>query len=155
MRKDQGITYLALLFIVALSGVALAGAGVLWSFERQREKERELLFIGGQFRDAIRGYYERSPGLVKRFPARLEDLLQDHRFLGVQRHLRQIYVDPMTGTPHWGLIQAPEGGIMGVVSTATGRTIKRAGFGEAAPELEGKERYDEWRFMYRPILGTK
>lgn len=149
--KQGGFTYLALLFAVAICGIALAAVGVVWSTERQRERERELLFIGEQFQAAIGSYYENSPGLVKRYPAKLDDLLKDNRFLGVQRHLRQIYTDPMSGTREWGLVPAPEGGIMGVFSTAMARPIKQAGFDERFFQFDGREHYTEWRFVYRPI----
>lgn len=148
--SQRGFTYLGLLFAVALAGVALAATGVVWSMERQRERERELLFIGEQFREAIASYYERSPGLVKRYPAKLDDLLKDGRFLTVRRHLTQIYRDPMTGTRNWGLISAPEGGVMGVFSTSTAAPIKRAGFAAEFSEFDGKGSYAEWRFIYRP-----
>lgn len=149
--RQRGFTYLGLLFAVVLAGVALAAIGVVWSMERQRERERELLFVGERFREAIASYYERSPGLVKRYPAKLDELLKDGRFLTVRRHLTQVYRDPMTGTRNWGLIPAPEGGIMGVHSSSTSAPIKRAGFPSEFSEFEGKSSYAEWRFVYRPV----
>jgi type II secretory pathway pseudopilin PulG len=139
---------------VALAGVALAATGVIWSTERQREREKELLFIGTQFRNAIASYYERSPGLVKRYPTKLQDLLKDGRYLTVQRHLTQIYLDPMTATREWGLIPAPEGGIMGIYSTSSAAPIKRSGFTSTYSDFEGKTSYAEWRFIYRPTIKT-
>ncbi|HEX8990018.1 MAG TPA: type II secretion system protein, partial [Rhodocyclaceae bacterium] len=147
MAKQGGFTYLGLLFAVALAGVALAATGVVWSVERQREREAELLFVGEQFRDAIASYYERSPGLVKRYPAKLEDLLKDDRFPNVQRHLRQIYADPVRGKREWGIVPAPEGGIMGVFSLATAKPIKQAGFAPQLAGLENKRRYADWQFV--------
>jgi type II secretory pathway pseudopilin PulG len=155
LSTQRGFTYLGLLFAVALAGIALAATGVVWSTERQRQREQELLFIGQQFREAIASYYERSPGMVKRYPAKLDDLLKDSRFLTVRRHLRQIYPDPMTGQREWRLIAAPEGGIMGVHSLSTTASIKRAGFPVALADLEGKASYAEWRFIYRPALVVK
>lgn len=150
MSRNGGFTYLGLLFAIALAGVALAAIGVVWSIERQREREAELLFVGKQFRDAIASYYERSPGLVKRYPAKLEDLIKDNRFLTVQRHLRRIYPDPMMGTTEWQLVSAPEGGIMGVFSTSGAVPIKRSNFDNPFADFDGKGRYSEWRFIYRP-----
>lgn len=149
-HNQRGLTYLALLFAVALTGIALSAVGIVWSTERQRERERELLFVGDQFRAAIASYYLRSPGLIKRYPAKLDDLLKDNRFLGVKRHLRQIYLDPMTNNREWGLVTAPEGGIMGIFSTSTQRPIKQAGFADRFAGFEGKFRYADWQFIYRP-----
>lgn len=150
-RKIQkGFTYLALLFAVALSGIALAATGIVWSTERQREREQELLFVGHQFRTAIGSYYLQSPGMVKRYPAKLDDLLKDNRFLSVKRHLRQIYADPMTDTQEWGLLTAPEGGIMGVFSTSTKQPIKQSRFSDRDASFEEKSSYSGWRFIYRP-----
>jgi type II secretory pathway pseudopilin PulG len=149
-RQQKGLTYLALLFAVAMAGIALAGAGTLWAFERQREREAELLFIGNQFRQAIRLYYERSPGRVKRYPMSLNDLLQDNRFLGIERRLRQIYADPFTREQDWGLVAAPEGGIMGVYSLSTEHPIKSSGFPARDVDFDGKKKYSDWRFIYRP-----
>src|SRR5207249_4031136 len=109
--RQQGFTYLAVLFFIAVSGAMLAATGIIWSHERQRQKEEELLWIGNQFRQAIGLYYYRTPGTVKRYPEKLEDLLEDKRYLTTQRYLRQIYRDPMTGESRWGLVSAPAGGI--------------------------------------------
>lgn len=153
--REGGFTYLGLLFAVALAGIVLATTGVLWSTERQRERERELLAVGDEFRHAIGSYYERSPGTVKRYPARLEDLIKDHRFITVQRHLRQVYRDPMTGNADWGVIAAPEGGIMGVQSLSKVEPIKQGNFPTRFAEFEGKRSYADWRFVYRPLVPSE
>jgi len=149
-NSEQGFTYLALLITVALLGVSLAATGTVWHFAMQREKERELLFVGKQFRQAIAEYYVATPGKVKKYPLELEDLLRDTRFPGVKRYLRKIYVDPMTGTQEWGLIQAPDGGILGVFSLSEDAPI-RTSFAARADELfVGKAKYREWKFFYLP-----
>ena len=151
-RTARGYTYVAALLAVALIGVVLAGAGIVWRHAAQRDKEQELLFIGNQFRRAIMSYYERTPGSVKRYPMKLEDLLQDPRYPGTERHLRKIHADPMTGKPAWGLIAAPDGGIMGVHSLSDARTIKTASFLARDRSFEGTSRYSEWRFFYQPLI---
>lgn len=156
MRRERGFTYWALLFTVAVLGVATAATGEVWHVARQREKERELLFIGDQFRQAIARYYKhtpeysQAPGPVKRFPTSLEELLRDPRFPNMVRHLRKLYVDPMTNRTAWGTVPAPDGGIMGVYSLSEERPIKVANFPKADRQLEGKTRYSEWKFIYEP-----
>ena len=151
-RRESGFTYIALMIAVAVIGAGLAATGALWSQAAQREKERELLFVGDQFRQAIARYYQRTPGAAKRYPAKLEDLLLDRRYPSIERHLRRIYVDPMTGRSEWGLIEAPEGGIMGVRSLSEEVAIKTGNFRPVDKELEGKTRYSEWKFQYAPAL---
>jgi len=148
--KAGGFTYLIMLFAVAVSGVLLAMGSVVWSQQAQRERERELLLIGKEFRRAIGLYYERTPGAIKRYPEKLEDLLRDDRYLSMQRYLRRIYLDPMTGKTEWGLVQAPIGGIMGVYSLSNGRPIRAGGFDDADKTLDGKTRYSDWQFVYTP-----
>lgn len=119
--RQRGFTYLAALILVALMGAGLAAYGEVASHARQREQRAELAWIGGQFRQAIGLYYQRSPGTAKRYPESLEHLLEDRRFLSRQRYLRRIYADPFSGKAQWGLVPAPQGGIMGVYSLAAGR----------------------------------
>lgn len=149
-KLQNGFTYLGLLAFVAIMGISLAGAGVIWRTVQQREKEQELLFIGGEFRRAIGAYYEKTPGPVKKYPQSLEDLLTDDRQLVAKRYLRKIYVDPMTGKGQWGMVNAPAGGVMGVHSLSEDEPLKSGNFGAANKDLEGKRKYSEWLFVYVP-----
>jgi hypothetical protein len=81
---------------------------------------------------------------------RLEDLLQDERYPNVRRYLRRIYRDPMTGKNEWGLVKAPDGGIVGVHSLAEGRPLKSADFSEADAAFVAVETYAEWKFVAVP-----
>lgn len=149
--KQTGFTYLAALFMIAILGAVLAATGVVWSTAQQREKERELLLIGQQFREAISQYYEHSPGLLKKYPETLNDLLKDERQLATHRYLRKLFIDPMTKLNKWGLVPAPGGGIMGVYSLSDGKPLKTENFNEKNQDFAGKGKYSEWRFVYRPI----
>ncbi len=148
--KQAGFTYLALLFLVAVAGVGLAATGVVWSTTQRREKEAELLYVGNQFRTAIESYYQRTPGAVKRYPIKLEDLVRDDRHLATVRHLRRIYSDPLTLSPQWGIVRAPDGGIMGVYSLSTDRPIKNMLFSKKDSAFENANTYSDWRFVYEP-----
>jgi type II secretory pathway pseudopilin PulG len=154
--RQRGLTYLALLFFIAASGAMLAATGIIWSHERQRQKEQELLWIGNQFREAIGLYHQRTPGAIKRYPEKLEDLIEDQRYLTRQRYLRQIYRDPMTGKAQWGLVAAPGGGIMGVYSLSELAAVKSGNFADTDRSLSGAERYSAWRFVYvTPAAAVK
>jgi type II secretory pathway pseudopilin PulG len=153
--RQQGFTFAGALLLVAVLGAGMAAYGEIASHAAQREKEQELLFIGDQFRQAIRAYYERTPGAVKRFPPTLDELLQDKRHPMPQRHLRRLYADPMTGKAQWGLVAAPEGGIMGVHSLSEAPPVKTGGFALRDRALEGAGRYADWQFNYRPATAAK
>lgn len=149
-KRERGIAYLALLIAIAIIGVGVAAAGIVWSEASQREKERELLFVGEQFRRAIQQYYE-SGVLDKKYPPTLEALLEDSRFPGTRRYLRRTYRDPMSGTAQWGLLRAPDGGIMGVFSLRDDVAArKQANFSQQLAGLEDKARTSEWVFSYVP-----
>jgi type II secretory pathway pseudopilin PulG len=149
-RRSGGFTYLVVLFAIAFIGVALALVSELWSQTRQREKERELLYIGHQFREAITQYYQRSPGTVKRYPEKLEQLLEDKRYLTMQRYLRKIHIDPMTGKAEWGVIAAPSGGIMGVHSLSAATPVKQDNFDAEDRGFAQARKYADWSFTYVP-----
>lgn len=147
---QSGFTYLGLLFLIAVMGLALAATGTVASMERQREKEKELLFVGGQFRQAIARYYERSPGGLKQYPPSLEALLQDARYPGTHRYLRKVYPDPITGRSDWGLVEGPGNAVMGVYSLSNKKPLKIGHFNEADQAFEGKTAYADWKFVYIP-----
>lgn len=146
-QREGGFTYIGVLVLVALMGIALAAAGQSWHTFQQREKEQELLFIGNQFRLALDRFAKHTPGKARRHPLHLEDLLQDPRHPGIQRHLRKIYRDPMTGSLEWGLITGPDGGIYGVHSLSDAEPLKKSHFGLADRNFEGKIKYSDWVFI--------
>ena len=150
--KSSGFTYLGLIFIFTILSITAALAGSLWSFAQKREKERQLLFVGHQFRRAIGNYYEKTPGVIKRYPANLQELLQDNRYVSTQRYLRRIYLDPMTGSAEWGTISAPTGGIMGVYSKSEEKPVKTGNFSLKDIFFEQQANYSDWKFIYAPVI---
>lgn len=155
-QSQGGYTYIGLLFFVAVMGITLAAAGMVWRVQAQREHEAELMFIGRQFAAAIARYYENTPvGQRPSFPAKLEDLLEDRRWPVARRHLRRIFIDPMTGTTEWGLVRtpAPDNRIMGVYSLSKDTPMKQVGFGWPydtgdLADFTSALTYQEWRFIY-------
>lgn len=147
-RRQGGFTYLTLLFAVAITGVVLAKEGIVWSQASQREKEKELLFVGNQYSRAIALYYQRTPGETKHYPAKLEDLLTDTRYAFPQHYLRKLYRDPITNQEQWGIIAAPEGGIMGIYSLSGAQPLKSTNFSFADRSFEGARKYSNWKFTY-------
>lgn len=103
-RVESGFVYLWALFSVVLAGIVMAGTVQVWQIKSQRAKEAELLFIGEEFRRAIMSYYNSG---TKQYPDSLEDLLKDERSPNIKRHLRKIYVDPITNTAEWGIVEEP------------------------------------------------
>ena len=150
--RQWGVAYLALLIVVAAMGAALAASGTIWHEVHQREKERELLFVGERYRRAILQYYESSLG-DRKYPPTLEALLLDARMPGTRRYLRRPYRDPLTYSDKWGLVQAPQGGIMGVYSLAEGTPIKQGNFPMMLVGFENKTSYADWKFVYIPSVG--
>lgn len=152
-RSQAGFTYLGILIAVAIMGISLTAVGTLWQTASKREKEKELLFIGYQFRNAIKQYYHRTPG-VSMYPKDIKTLLKDPRFLSTTRHLRKIYTDPMTGKAEWGLIKTPDGGIMGVYSLSKTPPLKKSRFRSEDKGFETAKSYSDWRFIYQPATSA-
>jgi type II secretory pathway pseudopilin PulG len=146
-RRDRarGFTYIGLLIGIAIMGAVLASTGILWHTHVQREREAELLFVGEQFQRAIGNYFERSPEAAKTYPRTLEDLLEDRRSGSVVRHLRKIFVDPMTGKAEWGLITQPDGRVVGVFSLSPTPILRTANLPEGLA-VRG-EKHSDWKFM--------
>ena len=156
-RFTAGFTYVGLLFAIVFFGLGSVGAARVLASSERAEREAELLFVGNQFRQAIGSYYSTGPG-TPRYPEKLEDLILDPRFAASRRHLRKIHVDPITGKAEWGLIRAPQGGIMGVHSMSEREPMKRAnfdfadqGFEEVAKRVTDRPySYREWQFVFLP-----
>lgn len=152
-RKLQlGFTYIGLLMVIAIAGIGMAGIGVVWSQDMQREREKELLFIGGEYRKAIGSYYENGLG-TKQFPASLEDLMLDRRLPTIKRHIRKLYADPMMinakNKKSWGLIMQ-QGKIVGVHTLLGDRPIKKSAFNAGDEVFAEAEKYSDWKFVFAP-----
>ncbi len=151
LGKQQGFTYIGMLIAVVLFGLGSVGAARLLASTERTEREAELIFIGHQFRQAIAGYLQ-SGTTVSQYPATLTDLLEDRRYPTVRRHLRRLYVDPITGQQEWGLVKAPEGGIMGIYSLSDREPQKHANFEAEDADFASvlPFTYSNWKFVYRP-----
>lgn len=149
-RLESGFGYFGLLFAVAAVGIGLAATGELWSTSAQREREAELLRIGAEFRRALISYYASTRTGTPAYPSRLDDLLDDRRGPAPRRHLRKLYVDPITGTQDWGLVTGPDGRIRGVFSRSDRAPLKTANFGPGESGFEKAVTYADWRFEFVP-----
>ena len=144
--KQQGMIYLALLLAIALiGGLSAIGLKVAQTVQL-RNAEAELLGIGIEFRNALQSYAEATPNGLPTTPDSLAELLRDPRSPGIKRHLRRLYVDPLTGKSEWGIIRGPDRRIAGIHSLSGSRTIKREHFPPELAALSGCEYHADWIF---------
>ncbi len=147
-KKIKGLAYLSLLIVLALLALAATASLRLGEAIQKREAEEELLWIGLQLRAALVSYANATPPHGKRLPTSLQDLLKDTRSSLPRRHLRKIYVDPITKQAEWGLIYSADGsGIVGVHSLSNGVPIKVANFPIELKQLENQASYQFWVFL--------
>jgi type II secretory pathway pseudopilin PulG len=148
LKRQGGFTYLWVLLMVAFMGVALTLAAEVDQTIVNRDREKGLLAVGREFQRAIGSYYEsQHVGGNKEYPASLDDLLQDPRFPGVKRHLRKLYIDPVTGNSEWG-IKRVGGRIVGIFSLSENAPIKQSNFEVGLEYLQGAKKYSDWVFVY-------
>jgi len=150
-RCRGGWAYMWMLIVVALTGLAGTAALEIDGTIGQREREKELLFIGHQFRAALQRYREKTPAgsQVSPYPATFDELMDDRRSGTPYRHLRRVYVDPMTGKAQWG-IERLQGRIVGIYSLSTRRPIKRDGFEQEDAAFKNASSYNKWKFFVSP-----
>ncbi len=144
---EAGFTYIGLLVLVALIGFALAAAGEVTATVAKHERERELLFIGHQYRDAIARFYRQN----HRFPDTLAELVTaDTGGAQPAHYLRHLYLDPMTRAADWTLVPAPGAGIGGVASASMQVPLKQAGFDDEDIDFDKAKTYAGWVFRFDP-----
>lgn len=146
--RPRGVMLLALLISLALGGIGLMALVDNWTLQRQREREQELLFVGDQYRQAIRRYYYGAPsGQMRQLPTTLEAMLNDDRYPFPMHHLRRLYPDPITGSNEWGELRVQDR-LVGVYSKSDAHPIKQAGFPPAYQSFNDQERYQDWVFAF-------
>jgi type II secretory pathway pseudopilin PulG len=149
--KQQGFTYLGLLFAVVIMGLMLTVVARVWRTTVQREREAQLLWVGHAYRMAISSYF----ALGHQYPATLQDLITDERFPVPKHHLRRLYPDPLTGRADWTLVLTPsQSGIQGVASSSQNAPIKRDGFEFVDGTFKDSDCYCQWKFIYAPYRWT-
>ncbi len=127
-------------------GVSLALAAEIYATSLRRDQEEQLLAIGRQFQRAFLSYRNATPAGEASYPGSLIDPLEDRPGPVMRRHLRKIFVDPMTGRAEWGEVRLG-GRITGVHSLATSTPIKRAGFGEAVERFDTARTFNDLIFI--------
>jgi len=145
--RHQGSAYLWVLLTVALIGLSFTLVAEVHRTLTVRDKEAELLSIGRQYREALRRYHDRQVGGERQYPTSMDELLLDPRGPGLTRHLRQVFVDPMTGKAEWGLVRL-NGRIVGIHSLSEARPVKRAGFDDDDLGFEQARSYRDWVFTH-------
>ena len=145
LRSESGFTFVAALFMVAIMGVLLGAVGQSVSVIMQREKEKELIFRGLQYRDAIERWNKKGPMPLKE----LKRLLNDPQNVP-NCGLRKLYNDPMTGED-FKVLEDKQFGIYGVVSKSSKEPYKQSNFPETLKNFEGKKKYNEWEFVYKRV----
>jgi len=146
-QDEAGFTYVGLVFFVAILGLVGAATLKVDSLLRRAAAEQDLLEIGAEFSEALRSYAAATPRGNPTAPPTLQDLLKDPRFPGTRRHLRKIFVDPVTGKDEWGIVyQGDKVGVLAVYSLSRAQPLKVANFDARFLSFENKEHLSEWKF---------
>lgn len=157
---ERGFTLAAVVVIMAVMAIMLTVAVQAVTFQRQREKEEELIFRGKQAVEAIRLFRARNG----RFPLALEELVEAD-----PRVLRKPWADPITGTADWVPVFLGQEGQVVAGGPAGGREVPKEGTpapdGEARGPIigvhsrscqdsikvyDGRTRYCDWKFVLDP-----
>jgi general secretion pathway protein G len=110
-RSERGLTLIELIVTVSILAILASAAVPVARFKVKREKERELRRDLWEMRDAIDHYKDAADKGAfqtkvesQNYPPDLETLVNGVDVQGKKvKFLRRIPVDPMTGTPDWGL----------------------------------------------------
>jgi len=150
--NEQGVTYLMLMFVIVLVGIATTAAAKQWKAIVQRELEADLLAKGIEIQNALALYSATikagrvMPGEV--YPQTLADLTRLPK-----PFLRKVYLDPMAHG-EWEYLRAPTGGIMGVRSTSLAKPFRQRDFPPAVRHFEGRATYRDWVFQHPNPSGN-
>jgi hypothetical protein len=147
----SGFALLAVLGLVAATGIGLAYLGKNWDAANARDREAELLWVGQQYRNAI----ARHRRVSNQYPFELEALLVLPNTGSPRPNLRKLYRDPMSAIGKdsgWQLLLQGDR-IVGVASLVERAPFRSSGFEWQDRAFEGKNGYHEWRFTHPPELA--
>jgi type II secretory pathway pseudopilin PulG len=153
IQPHAGFTYIGLLMLLAIIALVASTSLQVGSILQRRAAEEELLTIGLEFRQALQSYAAFSQAGQKRYPSTLADLVKDPRFPHTVRHLRKVYVDPLTGKDEWGVVTAVDGtGILALYSLSKDTPIKVGNFDAVWQGFEASDSYQRWRFSAAALM---
>ncbi|WP_075795328.1 type II secretion system protein [Massilia putida] len=150
LRREGGFTYLGLIILVTVIGLVGAATLKVDALLRRAQAEKDLLETGAAFSEALRTYAEATPKGQPSQPPSLQELLKDPRFPGVRRHLRKIFIDPLTGKAEWGIVWANPGdrrGVLAVYSLSKAKPLKVANFDARFSGFENRQHISDWKFV--------
>jgi len=149
-RSESGFTYIAALVMLVVMGIMLGAIGQSVSVIMKREREKELIFRGLQYRDAIERWSKKGVPL-KDLKDLVEPTVSSNASASKDRLLRKLYKDPITGKD-WKTLPAtpdPIQGIYGVASPSSDEPFKQDNFPEVIKDFKGKKKYSEWEFIFK------
>jgi len=149
-RSETGFTYIAALVLVVVMGIMLGAIGQSVKVIMTREREKELIFRGLQYRDAIERWSKKGVPL-KDLKDLVEPTVSSNVSASKDRLLRKLYKDPITGGDWKTLPNPPDPiqGIYGVASPSSDKPFKQDNFPEVIKDFKGKEKYSDWQFIYK------
>ncbi len=103
-QTEAGWALLTILLFSALLVIAVSSWLPRAAVETRRDKEEMLIHRGKQYERAIQLYFRKN----RRYPAKIEDLENSN---GV-RFLRKRFIDPMTGSEEWRLVNVGPNGVL-------------------------------------------
>lgn len=155
--KSKGLSLLILLVMLSVMEILLLISYIPWRTAIKRELEKELIFRGNQYVEAIRIYQMKNPG---RFPSKLEELYE-------KKFIRKLYKDPITPDGKWDIIVpssqiAPGSERSGVQKIVIipheligkySQPVQIIGVVSSSPEKSfkiycGGDKYNKWFFYY-------
>lgn len=149
-RSESGFTYIAALFMVVIMGIMLGAVGQSVKVVMKREREKELIFRGLQYRDAIERWSKKGVPL-KDLKDLVEPTVSNNANASKDRLLRKLYKDPITGG-EWKTLPTPPDpiqGIWGVASASNEEPFKQGNFPEVIKSFDGKKKYSDWEFVFK------
>jgi type II secretory pathway pseudopilin PulG len=147
-RCQGGFTYLGLIILVTVIGLVGAATLKVDSLLQRAAAEEELLAVGAAFSAALESYAAATPQGQPLQPPSLQELLRDPRTPGLRRHLRKIFVDPISGGTEWGIVWLGDRvGVVGVYSLSQARPLKVGNFEQRFTGFENKEHLSDWKFV--------
>jgi type II secretory pathway pseudopilin PulG len=145
--RQGGFTYLGLIILVTVIGMVGAATLKIGALMQRAQAEEELLDIGAAFSAALQSYAAATPKGQPLQPPTLQDLLKDPRTPALRRHLRKIFVDPVTGSTEWGIVYLGDHvGVVAVYSLSQAKPLKIGNFDARFTGFDGKLHLSDWKF---------